>query len=262
MRASIHRLAHEGWGAVSEIEDAGPLAGFSKRLGGPPGILRLPRPLDGAVGERLELSEYYADFLDIRTRSTEFWKLERGQVYAEPDDEGWRAFDRGDWDEALRLNEERRAGLADSHREDAAHGLASHRVRIVSLPPSDYLQWELDLLRIRDEAGHTVRVLLDSAVADLEDNGPLPDLNLLGTDVMYQIVYDGNGVLDHAIRYTDEALVLRWRDFVVGLFGRGEPMSAFFQREIAWLPAPIRGRQAIRHDYFEHAGRPQPPRSL
>jgi hypothetical protein len=219
----------------------------------------MPRPLDGAVGERLELADYYADFADNRARARAFWKLERGQVYAEPNNESWRAFDRGDWEESLRLGEARRASLVDSHRQDADRGMVSRRVRIISLPPSDYLLWELYFLKIRDEAGHTVNVLLDSAVAGLEDQGTLPDLNLLDTGVMYQVIYDDNGVAHYALRYTDKDVVSRSRDLIADLFGRGEPIGEFFGREIAHIPAPRPDRQAVRHDYFEHAGRARPP---
>lgn len=62
----------------------------------------MPRPLGSAVGERLELSAYYTDFLKRYERASEFWKLEVGQVFAEPGNESWKAFDRGEWEESLR----------------------------------------------------------------------------------------------------------------------------------------------------------------
>ncbi|MCW2929720.1 MAG: hypothetical protein JWM19_682 [Actinomycetia bacterium] len=219
----------------------------------------MPRPLDGVVGERLGLPAYYADFLENYERASEFWKLERGQAYAEPDSENWRAFDRGDWEESMRLSEDRRAELAESERQDAARGMTSHRIRIVSLPPSDYLLWELHVLKIRDEAGEAINVLLDTEVANLEDHGQLPDINLLDTGVLYQVIYDDYGVLDHAVRYADEALVRRCRDFIAGLFGRGEPIGEFFKREIALLPPPRPARQSLPPDYFGPAGRPRSP---
>jgi hypothetical protein len=219
----------------------------------------MPSPFDGAAGERLELADYYAEFDDNYARATEFWKLERGQVYAEPNSESWRAFDRGDWEESLCRLEELRAELTEARRADAARGMTPRRVRIVALPPSDYLHWELYFLKIRDEAGGPQHVLLVSEVAEFEDNGPLPDINLMNNGVMYQVIYDGNGVMDHAIRYADAALVQRCRDFIVGLFKRGEPLSEFFRREIAPLPPPCPARPSIPHDYFERAGRPMPP---
>ena len=221
----------------------------------------MPRLLDGALGERLELSAYYADFLDNYKRASEFWKLERGQDFAEPNSDNWRAFDRGDWEESLRLSEARRAELLDSRRRDAARGMTSRRVRIVSLPPSDYVLWEMYPLKIRDEVGEAINILLDSEVADLEADGPLPDLILMDTGVMYEIIYDSNGVADHSLRYTDKVLVQRCRDFVADLFWRGESIGAFFEREIAHLPSPRPARQALPHDYFERVGRPIPPRT-
>jgi hypothetical protein len=66
----------------------------------------MPSPLGGAVGERLELSAFYdASDGDI-ARAREFWKLERGQAFAEPGNASWEAFARGDWDESLRLIED------------------------------------------------------------------------------------------------------------------------------------------------------------
>jgi hypothetical protein len=221
----------------------------------------MPRPLDGAAGERMELPDYYTDFLENFAHTRESWKLERGQVYAEPGEESWEAFDSGDWGESMRRVEKSREDLVSLFREFADRGTITRRIRIVSLPPSPYLQWELHVLRLRDELGEPMRVLLDSDIVSLENQGPLPDIYTLDTDVMYQAVYDDHGVLDHALRYTDSALVERCRDFIIGLYERGEPMRDFFRREIAPLPPPRWGNQAIPHDYLEHAGRPRPPRS-
>src|ERR1700728_2724665 len=112
----------------------------------------MSEPLDGAVGEQMELLAYYADFEDNFWRSREFRKLERGQVFAEPGDASWEAFDAGDWGEAMHLAEARRADLRRYHEENAAAGIRTRRIRIVSLPVTPYLQWELHLLRLRDEA--------------------------------------------------------------------------------------------------------------
>jgi hypothetical protein len=139
--------------------------------------------------------------------------------------------------------------------------MTSRRIRIASLPPTGYLLWELYFLKIRDEAGEAIRILLDGEVADLEDHGPLPDLNLMDSGVMYQIIYNSLGVPDYVLRYTNAALVRRCRDFIADLFGRGEPISKFFQREIAHLQPPRPTRQTIPHDYLERAGRPRPPRT-
>jgi hypothetical protein len=221
----------------------------------------MPSLLGGVTGERMELADYYADFQRHYSQATEFWKLERGQVYSEPGDESWKAFDNGDWDKAMRLLEDRRPDLIEYFRDNASRGLATRRVRIVSLPPSGYLHWELSLLKIRDELGGPVRILLDGELADFEDQGPVPDVYTMDDRVMYEAVYDDHGVLDHARRYTDKILVRRCRHFIADLYARGEPISDFFQREILHLHPTRPSSQSIPHDYLEQAGRPRPIRS-
>lgn len=222
---------------------------------------QMPRPLHGAVGERLDLAAYYADFEKHFARTREFWKLERGQSFSEPGNASWEAFNQGNWDTSLRLVESFRAGFADYHRETAAAGTSTYRVRIVSLPPTAYMQWELHVLKVRDETGGPIRILLGADVADLEDEGLLPDIYTMDHNVMYQAVYDRHGVLEYALKYTDQVLISRCRDFIVGLYARGEPIGSFFEREIAHLPSPYATEPAIPRDYLERTGRPYPIRS-
>ena len=219
------------------------------------------RPLDGVVGKRMELTAYYADFEENFSRTREFWKLERGQVFAEPGDASWEAFDCGDWEESMRLLEERRADLVRYHQEAAVVGTSTYRIRVASLPLTPYMQWELNLLKIRDETGGPIRVLLDSQVAGLEDQGPLPEIYTMDAVVMYEAVYDGNGVLESALRYTDPELVGRCRDFISALYWRGEPVRDFFLREVAHLPPARPRRPAIPQDYLARTARPAPIRS-
>lgn len=221
----------------------------------------MPRPLGSAVGECLDLPAYYADFRRHFVRARKFWKLERGQVFAEPGDASWEAFDQGDWEESLRLLEERREDLKRYHQENAAAGTATRRIRIISLPVTPYLQWELHLLKIRDETGGPIRILQADDVADLEDQGPLPEIYTMDRDVMYQAIYDERGVLERALKYTDKAVVSRCRDFIAHLYARGEPISRFFEREIAHLPPPPPAAPTIPGDYLARTGRPHPIRS-
>ena len=207
------------------------------------------------------LSAYYADFERNFARAREFWKLERGQTFAEPGDASWEAFNSGNWDEAMRLLERRREDLKRYHLEHAVAGMTTRRIRIVSLPVTPYLQWELNLLRIRDETGGRVRILRDTAVADLEDEGTLPEIYTMDHTLMYQAIYDNHGVLEHAQRYTSRVLVSRCRAFIAALYGRGEPIRDFFQREIAHLPPPRTTDPAVSRDYLERTGRPHPIRS-
>jgi hypothetical protein len=221
----------------------------------------MSKPLNGAVGQRMNLPTYYADFEDHFRRTREFWKLERGQTFAEPGDPSWEAFDEGDWEGAMRLLEGRRRDLRKYHQVATAAGTLTRRARIVSLPLTPYLQWELNLLKIRDETGGPVRIVDVSEVASLEDQGPLPEIYTMDCVVMYQAVYDDRGVLEHALKYTDEALIRRCRDFISALYENGEAISSFFGREVAYLPPARPSRPAIPADYLQRTGRPSPIRS-
>jgi hypothetical protein len=226
----------------------------------------MPRPLGDAIGERLELPAFHDSSDRDLARAREFWKLERGEEFAEPGNDSWEAFARGDWDESLRLIEDFREGMIRVHQAHAAAGRSTYRIRIVSLPPTPYVQWELHVLRLRDETGGSTRVLLDTAVADLEDEGQLPNIQTMDREVMYQPVYDASGVAECGVRYTDKALVSRCRDFIADLYARGEPLADFFRREIAplsapRLPGPPLSRDSrertplLRTDFFERKAR-------
>jgi hypothetical protein len=55
---------------------------------------------------------------------------------------------------------------------------------------------------------------------------------------MYHVIYDDYGVLDHAVRYADEALVRQRRDSIADLFGRGEPIGGDAGRRVAVRARP------------------------
>jgi len=207
----------------------------------------MPDLLHGSSGQQLSLDEYWRDFdrLFWTVRAPGFWKLERQQTFAEPSNPSWVAFAKGDWDEALRRLDTKRDELAAYHQKIAEFGFRTHRVRVVEQPVTAYLQWELHVLRLRDELGGAVRVVDPDAIRHFEGTGPLPEIYTLGTDVMYQAIYAADGTLDSAVRYVDRDLVIRCQRFIQDLYAAGEPLAAFFRREIAGL-APPRGE--VTHD--------------
>ena len=151
----------------------------------------------------------------------------------------WEAFDRGDWDEAMRLLEERREDLkrlsrGERGRRDRAPGGSGS----FPCPSPPISSGSCTCSRSGTRPAARSASCETRAIADLEDQGPLPDIYTMDRHVMYQAVYDERGVLEYALRYTDQALVSRCRDFIAGLYGRGEPIGSFFEREIAHLPPP------------------------
>ncbi|MCO1593853.1 hypothetical protein M8C17_01585 [Micromonospora sp. RHAY321] len=191
--------------------------------------------LGGDPGELLALEDYWADFGQRfwKTGPPGFWKLERQQTFKEPQDAGWQAFAAGRWEESLRILDARRSEFADYYRRIADSGFATRRVRVVQEPLTPYLQWELHVLRQRHEYGGLTRVVTPDQVVAAEVDGPLPEIYTLGTDIMYEAVYDADGVLEAARRWRNPDVVTRCQEFIESLYDAGEPLDEFFARAVA-----------------------------
>ncbi|WP_062205136.1 DUF6879 family protein [Streptomyces sp. NBRC 109706] len=200
----------------------------------------MPSPLAGTAGELMPLDAYYADFEKHFWRSADlgFWKLERQQTFREPGYDSWEAFARGDWDESLRLLEAGRSDMADYHRRAERHGFSPRRIRVVKEPLTAYMQWELHALRVRDECGGSIRVIDADKVVRHEADGPLPEIYTLGSQVLYEAVYDERGVLEAARRFVDPDLIRRSQRFIEDLYDAGEPLAGWFDKHVAHLPPP------------------------
>lgn len=193
--------------------------------------------------EMLELGDYSADFQESFWSLGASWKLEREESFREPGVPSWVAMERGDWPAAVRLIEEMRAGRAEHQRRLDEKGIVQRRLRIVTQPPTPYLQWELNALRLFAELGEQIRVLPVTAIRGLEAARKLPEVLVLGeesaaTPVMYEILYR-DGVLAGARRFTDRDLVAACRREISGLWHSGEELQSYFDREIATLPPPV-----------------------
>lgn len=192
---------------------------------------------DVLTGEFLSAEEYLADFARCfwEDNGGISWKLERRQEFVESENESWEASRRGDWAESLALLERGRAEVGDYERRIARHGMEVRRVRVVESPISRYLLWELSSLHVRHEVGGKIRVVGRPEVAEHEQGTDvLPELFLLGKGIGYQVHYDRSGALVGAVKCTDPEEVARWTALVSGLYGRGEELDAFFEREVVW----------------------------
>ncbi len=196
--------------------------------------------LERAGGEPMTRADYLADFERHfwSIGSPGFWKIQRQQHMREPGHPSWETFARGRWDESLRLLAADRERIAAEHRRLNELGFTVQWVRVVEEPLTPYLQWELHVLRVREQCGSRVRVIRPRQVKALEAGGPLPEMHTLGTDVMYQVLYDDHGVFTAARRYTDRELIARCQRVLVDLHACGEPLADYFAREVAHLAPP------------------------
>ncbi|RXS68348.1 hypothetical protein EST92_26795 [Streptomyces sp. TM32] len=195
--------------------------------------------LVASQGERLPIEAYRRDFRRYRgdVRGRHSWKLERQQDFEEQD-ASWEAFRHGRWEEALRLLEDEREDFESAVQRDRERSTAFHRVRVVEEPLTPYLHWELHALRLQAECGKKIRVVGPAQVAAFEAGGPLPEVVVVGDQVLYQVLYTEAGSLDGAIRFLEPGLVRRWGDFIRTLYETGEDVLPFFARSVAHLPPP------------------------
>ncbi|MFE3719136.1 DUF6879 family protein [Streptomyces cyaneofuscatus] len=191
------------------------------------------------AGEVLSRDDYLADFSRVHASDISLLaKIERGQTFQEPGSPSWEAFAAGDWSGALRLMEAERESTAAYFRDASERGLVFRRVRVVELPVSPYLQWEMNVLRLRSESGERIRVLGAGKIADLERDAEVPEVVILGDSVMYAVIYDADQKGAGARRFTDRGQVRRTTEEFEVLYARGEEFSEFFDREIAPLGPP------------------------
>ncbi|HWE89708.1 MAG TPA: hypothetical protein VG317_09640 [Pseudonocardiaceae bacterium] len=194
----------------------------------------------GSSGEQLAQAAYSPDYAERFATSDGYdsWKLERRQHFREQKSRSRDALARGDWDEALRLLEEKRPDLEKLCQDSADRHIDLYRVRIVEQPLTPYIQWELHSLRLAAECGEKIRVIGPEHVEQFEQDGILPELLTVGADTVYEICYDENGVSDGAIRFIDAEATARCNKFMEGLYEVGEDLASFFEREVAQLEPP------------------------
>jgi hypothetical protein len=192
-----------------------------------------------AVGPELDRAAYHADFArEFAQLRGVLWKLERVQTFREPGDPSWEAFVRGDWAKALELNEQEWEGVRAEATALAEQGVENRRLRIVEYPITPYVQWEMHYFRLLGEAGFPLRVLGAEQVAHAEQAGVLPEVVILGEQVLYHVLQQDDGTPRGARRITDPQAIARVSRSVAEMYAMAEPVLDFFHREIAELPAP------------------------
>ncbi len=195
-------------------------------------------------GQTLTLRDYVAEFQQhFWTMDKSLcWKIERQQEFAEPGDDSWEAFAKGDWTEALRLMHAKRHEIAQYHKRIQEHGFDVRRIRIVQEPISAYLIWELNVLHIRAECGASIRVIDVRHAQAFEHAGVAPEIFILGESIAYQVLYSGDGVAEGAIRITDSTIIANWTEAAKQLYAAGEELDSYFRRKVEGLqPKVARG---------------------
>ncbi|MFI0219059.1 DUF6879 family protein [Streptomyces lydicus] len=192
------------------------------------------------TSERLDRPSYHEDFRRHYGSGISFLKkIERGQNFKERGFPSWEAFAAGEWDRALSLIEEKRETYAGQFQKAADLGILERRLRVVQFPVTPYVQWELHVLRLRVELGDSIRLMDARNISDIEVDHLVPEVVILGDEVMYEVVYDHDGNAAGANRITDQVAIEGTSAGFDALYPRGEGFTEFFNREIVPLDPPI-----------------------
>lgn len=192
------------------------------------------------ISEHLDRPGYHEDFRRHYEGGIRFLrKLERGQNFKERGFPSWEAFAAGEWSRALSLIEEKREIYAGQFQKAAELGILERRLRVVQFPVTPYVQWELFVLRLRVELGDSIRVMDARKISDIEVEHLVPEVVILGDEVMYEVVYDDDGNAAGANRISDQGAIEETSAGFDALYGRGEDFTEFFNREIAPLDPPM-----------------------
>jgi hypothetical protein len=90
-------------------------------------------------------------------------------------------------------------------RQATAAGVEIQRVRLASVPHSDYIRWGLDVSPLNIEAGEDIRYLPRHLTEDIEL--PAEDFWLLDDDALILSVFSADGRTGSFARATDPALL-------------------------------------------------------
>ncbi|MGB8944978.1 MAG: DUF6879 family protein [Streptomyces sp.] len=163
---------------------------------------------------------------------TTFDKLECGQHFKEPGFPSWEAFARGDWRGAVDLLPDAVPAMERQFSDAEDRGLTLRRVRYVEVPPSDYLVWEMAVLRERARLGERVRILVGQGRPGFQAPPPrwFSELVILGTIRLYELRYNPDGVIAWAYRYDDARLINACRADFDELYKAAEGFSTFHDR--------------------------------
>lgn len=195
--------------------------------------------IESVPGRIMDRSAYHADSRGQRDSLVGVaWKLERAQFFNEQGDSAWDAFKEGDWDRVLEIFESERETVAANVRSETERGFEFRRVRIVEHPPGKYLRWEMHSHKVFAECGRPITVVTSKEIADLEQHGLLPEVQVVGDRVAYQVRYDEEMTPIGAKRIEDPQSVAEAALAIARLYERGEPLLDYFAREIAPLGPP------------------------
>jgi len=112
---------------------------------------------------------------------------------------------------------------------------------VVEEPPTLYLHWELNALKVRAQAGEQCRIVLADHVVEFEPAHPLPELVIFGPHLMYEVLYNEAGRWQGGRRITDSAVIQPCLSHLTPVYLEGEELTSYFERTVATREGHLAG---------------------
>jgi hypothetical protein len=183
--------------------------------------------------DRLDSEGYLKDFYKYFDHMQDgMRKIEYGQSFSQPGNKSWEAFNHGDWQLALKLQDDLSKEADRYFKSLKRVAPPGRRVRIVVEPFSDYLIWELNIFRRNERLGEVIRVIKFPEAVELVARDFIDDYVAIDNTVAYRVLYDHNGLNIGAEKSLNPETVNGAVDAFEALFKNAEPFQEFFSREV------------------------------
>ncbi|MBF6068182.1 MULTISPECIES: DUF6879 family protein [Nocardia] len=157
----------------------------------------------------------------FRTCQQSAFHLEVHDTYSTPEEsEPFRMFLAGEPDDYAWMN-----GWTDTVRAGAARGVAFQRVRVVTVPHTDYTRWGLAVSEVNIAAGEDVRYLPRHQVD--ADRLPSDDYWLFDDTMVAYTLFTPEGAAAGAAVTTDPVLVRRCIEIRAVIWPRAIPRARY-----------------------------------
>lgn len=182
------------------------------------------------AGEYYDTSEdFFEKFAILMGRTTQsVFKLETMQTYQEPGNPSFEAFQRGDFDEAVRLCWTVRQQQERDHSVMMCQKAISWtRIHLVEKPLTDYLKWELETYNVSVKYGE--RIL----IADITDQQQgsyfrkLTDFIIFDDRAVMAHNYDRDGLIQGGWIVDQPSQVQKYSEAIKACSGISLPLGVF-----------------------------------
>jgi hypothetical protein len=178
----------------------------------------------------IPIAEYPFLFSKIWSRlSRRFFKLEAQDLYLEPDEPSYVAFEAGDQAKAVELFRDRLSADDIYLRDVTAKNLDYTRVRIIRQPLSEYLSYELRTYQLSARYAQRIFIIGEQIASEL-GYSVSHDMMLFDDYAQFILAYDSGGSLTQ-VWLTEDLEVIRLQNDLADALVKHSLSLGLFERE-------------------------------